>query len=219
MVIQLRPLAFCLTLCTAALLSACGGGSDADGTVDPGGNNNGGGGSTPAVVDRFVGSFASPCMVNEDVLQVSSGQPVRLVRTMVVSKISDTQARYVQRDTYHAPGDTECKGGSIGSVSWDKPGNTLTFGSSVSQTVGNQTVAAYRVEGELEAIGGISSGTTVTVNDLRFPGTFFIEAYSFLDLLALSADGSKLYAGDIDTEDANGYPTALDTTFYLTRLP
>ncbi len=218
MVIQLRPLAFGLTLCTAALLSACGGGSDADSTVDPGGGNSGGG-STPAAVDRFVGSFASPCVVNEDVLQVSSGQPVRLVRTMSISKLSDTQARYVQRDTYYAPGDTECKGGSIGFVSWDKPGNTLTFGSSVSQTVGSQTVVAYRVEGELEAIGGISSGTTVTVNDLRFPGTFFIEAESFLDLLALSADGSKLYAGDIDTEDANGYPTALDTTFHLTRLP
>lgn len=214
---QVRPVAVCLTLSAVALLSACGGGSDADGTVDPG--NNSGGGSTPAAVDRFVGSFVSPCLINDEVLQVSSGQPVRLIRTMVVTKVSDSQARYVQRDTYFASTDSDCKGSSIGSVSWDKPGNTLAFGSSVPLSLAGQTVTAYRVEGNIEAIGGISSGTTVTINGLQFPGVFFIEAYGYKDLLALSADGSKLYAGDMDTEDANGYPKVLDTSFYLTRQP
>lgn len=223
MSISLRPLALSLTVASAALLVACGGGSDSENTVDPGngaGNNNGGGsGVVVASVDRFVGTYGSPCVVSDQVQQVSTGQPVRLVRTLTITQVSDTEARYAERDTYYALSDTECKGGSIGGVNRDKSGNTLKFGSAVQATLGTQTVEARRVDGKMEAIGGLSSGTQVVINDLRFPGDFFMDAYEYKDLLALSVDGSKLYAGDADTSDANGYPTALDASFFLTRQP
>lgn len=216
--VELRSLAWGLALSSAALLVACGGGSDGGDTVD-GGDNNGGGSVTLAAVDRFVGNFASPCLINDEVLQVASGQPVRLVRTMAVTKVSDTQARFLQRDTYYASTDVECKGNSLGNSVWNHTGNALKFGTSAQVTLGNQTVTAYRIDGNIEAIGGLSSGTTVVINGLQFPGDFFSEAYAYKDLLALSTDGNQLYAGNTDTEDSNGYPTALDTEFFLTRLP
>lgn len=225
MSIQLRQLAASLALGGAALLSACGGGSDSDagGNVDAGGDNSNGGGSSvvvpAAVVDRFVGTFATPCVVNEAFQQVSTGKPVQMVTTLAFTKVSDTLLRLTQRDTFYASSDVECKGASIGTANKNSPGNTVQFGASVQANLGAQVVEAYRVDGNVDAIGGLSSGTSVVINDLRYPGDYFIEAYDFKELLALSVDGSKLYTGDLDTEDANGYPAKLDATFFFTRQP
>lgn len=225
MSIQLRQLAASLALGGAALLSACGGGSDsgAGGNVDAGGDNSNGDGSgvvvPAAVVDRFVGTFASSCALSAEVQQVSSGQFVRLVRELTLTKISDTQMHHAQRDTYYASTDTECKGSSIGTANWNKPGNTATFGPSVQASLGAQTVEVFHLDGNVEAIGGLSSGSTVVINDVRYPGDLFMRARKFRDLIALSVDGSQLYGGDFDNVNADGYPAALNATFFLTRQP
>lgn len=191
--VDLRRLS--LAAACAAWLAGCGGGGSSDG------------GATAPVgdaIDPYMATFVSTCAPEPSVTDASSGAALYVKRTLkAATKASATTATLEVTYAFH--GTADCSGaarytmalsGTAFSLSVD--GSTTVGGASADKVTLNQG----------NKLPGIS-GSTVTLNGVRFPNAY-LQASATKDLWRLT--GTDLFVGDTKALDAQGYPTALLAT-------
>jgi hypothetical protein len=79
-------------------------------------------------------------------------------------------------------------------------------------------VSADKVTWARSAFGGLSAGTTVTINQLVYPGNYFVRTLNEKGLLSPNADGSRILVGNTAGNlDADGFPTTLRGDFHFVK--
>ena len=196
-------------LAASLLVSACGGGGSggAAGTpADPGSDT----GDQPAASAKYVGSWTSPCGESEYSSVAAPGVPLKATGTLTLTRASDTVLNLVLVESLYATAD--CSGSAL-QLPHAQTGNTLTIAGAT--TVGGKPVDKIIIS--LAPIGpGIISGGNITHNGVLLPGDYFTRSKLAKDIVYI--EGDLMTLGDA-TEDAEGYPTALDLTYALMRKP
>jgi hypothetical protein len=190
----------------STILAACGGGG-------------GGGGSdaaAPAVnpsgsASKYVGSWASICEESDEIAikSVASSTVTTPAYTITTFKnaAATSASSFAGQLEERIFDNTTCAGTAKATQS-----QTITFTIDGTAQVSGKTVD--KVTAVLTPIGGLSSGGTVNINGIVYPGDFFTRGGTDKDLLLV--EGNKLYFGGM-TPDASGYPTTIDLTNFLTK--
>lgn len=200
---------------TCALLTACGGGSDA--TDAPA--------TTPASTDystKYVGTWKSACEQNSDITDLTTNGGANATQSMTLTRTSDSALRGTLTITVYASTDTSCTGTALGTLVWSdtdtssvsQSASGISSGSGVSFTIDGQTTlggkTADKITSKIGALApGLGSNATMSMGSKFSISTADFLAVTWKDLAYLN--GSTITAGD-DSGSATAYPTALDTT-------
>lgn len=200
---------------TCALLTACGGGSDATDTPA----------TTPASTDystKYVGTWKTTCDQNSDIFNLTTNTwGVNTTQSMTLTRTSDSALRGTFTTTVYASTDTSCTGTALGTIVWNdndtsvsESASGISSGSGVSFTIDGQTTLGGKTADKITFKIGALATTNGNNSTLTATGKFRISSADFpadtwKDLAYLN--GSTITAGD-GSGTSTAYPTALDTT-------
>ncbi len=194
--------ALCAVL--AAALSACGGGGD-DSPSPPGSGND--------AIDKYVGTFVTPCGPSEGITVSGTGAALnsRILLT-VQPKSSATKApTEIKVESYAA---ADCSGTALNTV-------TVKGDDSFLQMDGTATIGSDTVDKTTTSVGPFFpgfSGASIVVNGVAYDGALYGEQTATVEKDIFSLKGSDLYTGDVDQPlDGQGYPTVLETDVAFTK--
>lgn len=186
---------FMATLC-ATLLAACGGG---------------GSDSQPDPADKYLGTLVANCdyanasdaTTNATLYRVDTlSSPVKVSATKV--QYTTTVALYDKMDCSGTPRTTLTLGGSDNYINVDG-----------ATTIADKAVDKLTISVPVYFSG--VSGTSVVINGIRYTPSYTSQTPTTEKNIAYVGADNKVSLGDFNkTLDANGYPTALWTTPYLT---
>ena len=181
-----------LTVLTAAILAACGGGD-----------------STPAAAraDLYVGTVTSACEQTDEATY--SGAPVFATLALKFSKIDSNVLK--AEKTYSYFRDATCATSPLASIKGN-PGDTMTIVGQTQVQLGNRTVTADKLDVlTLPLIPAIKAGDNINGLVFLSDSAKYADAHKNLSFV----DGNTLYTALIDSDsplDAAGYPTKLNPT-------
>jgi hypothetical protein len=176
----------------AALLSACGGGGSSDESS----------GSESSVLGAYVGTWRGDCTRRTSITQ--SGSPMYEQETYVITQSGDDLSTVFTTKLY-APTDTTCTGSAA--ATHTRAAFLMNHEGSFNGTLAGQAITGQTFSGTVPAIGGLSGGTQVTVNNITYPGDYFTRTSSIKPYTAVK-DGA-MYLGT---------STALTATDKLTKV-
>ncbi len=185
---KMKPL---FAIGVAALLGACGGGSD-------------------DTVDAFAGSWLSDCTDSFLVAEAAPTVPLKQKFLFTYTKVNATTLTFVQvSDIYPASG---CSGTPLA-----KHTNTSTANQAVvdgATTVGG--APAHKITVTHGALGGGTSATgTIALNGIIYPGDFFTGTKTHKTLLMMK--DRVFHIGVMPPLDAQGYPTEINMELAFTK--
>lgn len=185
----------------AMSLSACGGG---------GGGGDDAGDDPSVSVDKYLGTWESICDTSE--MRAAAAPTVALKQKwrLILTKVANNKVSFVMvTDIYPTAG---CTGTPLATQTNDASANSVVIDG--TGTIGGAAVG--KITFTLSNVGGISAGTTITLNGIVYPGDYFMRTAKYKDVIQLT--GSTLLMGDADAAlDSAGYPSALDASFPLTK--
>jgi hypothetical protein len=194
-----------LAVATAALTACGGGGSDAPAPAQ-----------VPPVASAasvYAGTWARQCNEDADVKIVTSAAGVIPATTKPAYRITSLK-NVTSSGSSSATGQTElqyfdnttCSGTA-------KAKQTLNFSFTIDGKFIVGTKTADKVTVTVTPIGGLSAGTTITINDVVYPGDYFTRGGVEKDLFLV--EGTKWFSGKDSAADQ--YPTELEPVKFFTK--
>ncbi|HZW22305.1 hypothetical protein [Noviherbaspirillum sp.] len=189
-----------------ALLNGCGGGGDADVGSDAtaAGTSAAATNTTPSdPIDKYLGTIVLACSPNAWITNPDTGAVLNERLTLTSqSKSNATKALFqFKHDVYDT---ADCSGAPRATLTVSGANTWLNVdgGTTVNGMAADKVSSSEGVK-----LPGISAGTAITVNGVRYNAKYVAQTTS-KDLLAFV--GKDLYFGDHSkAPDADGYPTAL----------
>lgn len=188
----------------SATLAACGGGGGGSDAATPAVNPS-------SSASKYAGSWASICEKSSEIAIKSVASSTVTTPAYTITTLKNAAA--TGASTFAAQleekifDNTTCAGTAKATQS-----QTVTF--TIDGTASSNGKTADKVTIVITPIGGLSAGTTITINGVVYPGDYFTRGGTSKELFLI--DGNKLYSGD-SALDASGYPTTIDLTNFLTR--
>jgi hypothetical protein len=180
-----------------ALLAACGGGGGDDGESP----------ASADAIDKYMGTLTFNCYSSAGVVDASTGAQIyeRYVLTYP-NKVSATKATGSTKVSYFNTSD--CSGTARHTLTLSTSDNYLEV--TGSKALGAQTADKVKF-GTGVYFPGISAGTSLIVNGLKFTGSPYNRQSPLVGLTLLFLDtNGDLFEGDYGKPlDSDGYPTAL----------
>ncbi len=193
-----------VTTAVLTMLAACGGG--------------GGGGSAPATpvtssTQSYAGNWALSCDASSEVGIVTSAANVTPITTKPAYTIFSLKSVAASGSNKFA-GQTESQyfdNPTCTGVAKDKQTRGFSFTIDGQAVVGDKTVDKVTVTEA--AIGGLSAGSTITINGVVYPGSYFTSTIVDQDIFLV--EGTKWSTGV--SVPAGQYPTVLDPAVFFTK--
>lgn len=186
---------FVATLC-ATLLSACGGG---------------GSDSQPDPADKYLGTLVANCDFANASDAATNATLYRVDTLGSPAKVSATKVQYTTTVALYDKMD--CSGTARTTLTLSGPDNYVNVDGTA--TIGDKTVDKLTIS--VPAYFPGVSGTSVVINGIRYTQSYTSQTPTTQKNIAYGGADNKVSLGDFNKPlDANGYPTALWTTPYIT---
>jgi hypothetical protein len=200
--------AFYISTIAAIFLSACGGGGGDSADTQPAVI------VAPDVADQFTGKYVSECFGNSEVTESGTTKLVNNIEEITVTKAAASTSGYAIKTTFYASADVTCTGTPLAVQTNSSASNKVTYAGAAKVTLNGSAVQGQKIDVVRGPVGGLSAGKTVTINNLTYPGDYFVRTLTYKSLFYLA--GGKLYFG-YEPLDSQGYPTVVDPTPSYTR--
>lgn len=178
---------------SAVVLTACGGGGSGTAATTTSATP-----ATPVAVidvrDPYVGTWVANCGTST-LVQSGNAYLKQTVTTTFAKAAGSTTALATTLSTkFYAPTDVGCTGAVLNTET--RSNATWTIGTATkSMTLSPNTVTATAANLSAPAVGGLSGGTSITINGLSYPGNYFTTPLN-TDLFVYSPETGKLYIAD-----------------------
>jgi hypothetical protein len=200
-------------LCSAFILSACGGGGDGSSADNSG------------PIDKYIGTWKGACDTRGDIYQSVDGRTTSVIDSVKFSKLTATTANVALTTTVYGNSDTACTGTPLGSIvmtglstnseSFGASGFTSSYGQNVWSYDANVTLAAGQKVDQVsysESKLSANANANITAGQIKFNTAVFAARSD--KVIAYFVNSNTIV---LNSNTANeGYPTALDQNIYTT---
>jgi hypothetical protein len=193
-----------LAVATAALTACGGGGGDAPSAVQ-----------APALASSgavYTGTWVLQCLPDGEVKILTSVTGTTPITTKAAYRITTLKNLIASSSTVTGQNEEQYFDNSTCSgTAKDKQTLNFSFTIDGKATVDSKTVDKVTVTDT--AIGGLSAGSTITINGVVYPGNYFTRTSVYKDIFLV--EGTKWSVGD--SAPAGQYPTSLITAAFFTK--
>jgi hypothetical protein len=186
--LSMRKYSIGLGVVMALALSACGGDDKKT--------------STSGLLSAYAGTWKNECQTS-DVMNTSNVSMNDQETHTYTSNGNNLTVVYTVK--IYQPTDTTCTGPVAATHTQN---GTITYKNTASLTLDGASVSGHETTLFAAKLGGLSSGTTITIGNLVYPGDYFQTDIN-LPTYYMHLKDNQIYAGDT---------TTLETEPYLTKV-